>query len=267
VTTKFVSDTSVSELEPGLYEGSVSRDWWIDRGPNGGFLTAMAMRALVASVADDARSPRSLTIHFTSTPDEGALQIATAVERAGRSLTTASARMEQGGSLSALATGAFSLARDSDVEFDDTSAPDVPTPESVQSIEPVEGMPAFAYQWEIRPAIGGFPFTSQPEALTGGWIRAREDQPIDAALVAQLTDAWLPALFTRLDRPNWVSTIDLTIHFRAKLPLPADWLLVRFESRLARDGFIEEDGELWTTDGRLIAHSRQLALLQAPSQD
>jgi acyl-CoA thioesterase len=64
-----------------------------------------------------------------------------------------------------------------------------------------------------------------------------------------------------------VSTIDLTIHFRAKLPLPADWLLVRFESRLARDGFIEEDGELWTTDGRLIAHSRQLALLQAPSQD
>jgi acyl-CoA thioesterase len=64
-----------------------------------------------------------------------------------------------------------------------------------------------------------------------------------------------------------VPTIDLTIHFRADLPLPGDFALVTFETRLSAGGFVEEDGWIWARDGQLIAHSRQLALLQAPSQD
>ena len=52
-----------------------------------------------------------------------------------------------------------------------------------------------------------------------------------------------------------------------QLPLPADHVLVTFESRLSQGGFIEEDGWIWARDGQLIAHSRQLALLQAPSHD
>ena len=48
--------------------------------------------------------------------------------------------------------------------------------------------------------------------------------------------------------------------FRAPLPVTGP-LLARFTSRLARDGYFEEDGELWTADGTLVAQSRQLALL------
>src|SRR2546429_2138211 len=44
-------------------------------------------------------------------PAEGALEVATTIERAGRSLTSCSARLTQDGKLIGLALGAFSKAR------------------------------------------------------------------------------------------------------------------------------------------------------------
>lgn len=266
--SKFERDTSVSEIEPGVFQGHVNRDWWIVFGPNGGFIAAMLVKALGAAVDDHTRMARSLTIHYTAAPAEGAVRIRTTIERTGRSLTTVSARMEQGDRLIALAIGAFSAERIAAVEFDDARAPDVPPPEDAPVFAPRPEMPPFSRQWETRPAFGAVPFSgSEGPSEIGGWIRPLDEHPIDAALVAQLTDAWVPAVFTRLTQPNAVPTIDLTIHFRADLPLPADYALVRFESRLSQGGFVEEDGWIWSRDGRLIAHSRQLALLQASSQD
>jgi acyl-CoA thioesterase len=90
---------------------------------------------------------------------------------------------------------------------------------------------------------------------------------VDAVLAAAMTDAFVPAVFKR---PNSsvsgpVPTIDLTIHFRADLPLPdaapEDFYAAAFRSTTARDGFVEEDGELWSANGVLIAQSRQLAIM------
>jgi hypothetical protein len=38
-------------------------------------------------------------------------------------------------------------------------------------------------------------------------------------------------------------------------------VFVAFRSRMARDGFVEEDGEVWTRDGLLLAQSRQLGVM------
>ena len=66
--SKFARDTSVSEIEPGVFQGHVSRDWWIVFGPNGGFIAAMVVKAMAAAVDDHARAARSLTIHYTAAP-------------------------------------------------------------------------------------------------------------------------------------------------------------------------------------------------------
>src|SRR3954447_8839122 len=228
--SKFARDTSVSEIEPGIFQGHVSRDWWIVFGPNGGFIAAMVVKAMGAAVDDHSRVARSLTIRYTAAPTEGPVRIVTTVERAGRSLTTVSARMEQDGRLVALALAAFSRERVSAIEFDDAPAPDIPPPEDVPVFEPRPEMPRFSRQWETRPAIGTMPFSGSTDpALVGGWIRPLDEHPIDAALVAQLADAWIPAVFVRMTEPNPVPTIDLTIHFRAALPLPADYVLSAFE--------------------------------------
>jgi acyl-CoA thioesterase len=268
VTSKFERDTTVSEVDPGVFEGHVNRDWWIIFGPNGGFLAAMLVRAMGAAVDDHRRHPRSLTIHYTAAPREGAVRIHTTIERAGRTLTTLTARMEQDGRLIALAVAAFSLARQPLLEFDDAGPPAVPAPEDAPTFSQRGDLPPFTRQWEVRPAVGTPPFTgSDGSTLSGGWIRPLDRHPIDAALVAQLADAWIPAVFVRMTEADAVPTIDLTIHFRAELPLPPDYVLVNFVSRLSQGGFVEEDGAIWSRDGQLIAHSRQLALLQAPSAD
>jgi acyl-CoA thioesterase len=104
-------------------------------------------------------------------------------------------------------------------------------------------------------------FSGADHAEVGGWLGLREERPLDAAAVTLLADAWFPAPWPRLSALAAAPTIDLTVHFRAPLPIDDTLLLGRFTNRLVRDGFFEEDGELWSPDGTLIAQSRQLGLL------
>jgi acyl-coenzyme A thioesterase PaaI-like protein len=117
--TKFDRDTAVWRIEdadgpqsgPGraLFGAQIAPDWRAGRGPHGGYLAAILLRTLIESVADEARAPRSLTIHYARAPEPGPVQISTTIERQGRSLSTLSARMHQGEELIALVLGAFSL--------------------------------------------------------------------------------------------------------------------------------------------------------------
>lgn len=79
-------------------------------------------------------------------------------------------------------------------------------------------------------------------------------------LAATAVDRPGPAVFSRIAEPLGVPTIDLTIHFRDEPPGRPDWTFTRFRSRHAVGGYVEEDGELWSSDGRLLAQCRQLAV-------
>jgi acyl-CoA thioesterase len=115
---------------------------------------------------------------------------------------------------------------------------------------------------EIRHALGPLPFSQGGEAVTGGWLRFTDPAPIDAHHLVQAADAWVPALFGVMGDHQGVPTVDLTVHLRRQ-PEPGydGWLAVRMRTRLAAEGFLEEDGEIWDASGRLLAQSRQLALL------
>jgi acyl-CoA thioesterase len=97
----------------------------------------------------------------------------------------------------------------------------------------------------------------------GGWLRPDPPEPLDAPAVAFLLDAFWPAVYPRLEEPMGAPTIDLTIHFRRAVPPTEEPLLAAFNTRLVHEGFFEEDGEIWTPDGELLAQSRQLGLLVA----
>jgi acyl-CoA thioesterase len=264
----FEKETSVEETGPGTYSAHVEPGWWVVRGPHGGYLAAMVLRALTARLDDPSRPPRSLTTHFAAAPETGPVEIETRVEREGRSMTTLSARMHQGDSLVALSLAAFSAPRPG-LEFDDAPMPEAAAPED-GIVVPTEGenIPAFLGNFDMRWLFGGPPFSGSPEAVVGGWLRFADPTVADAAAIACLMDAWAPAVFPRATQLVVCPTIDLTIHFRSDFPLSGaatdDFYLGRFASKLSRDGFFEEDGEMWSADGTLVAQSRPLALAIKP---
>ena len=265
--TTFDRETAITKIADGTYTASMATSWWVVRGPNGGYLAAVILRALTDAVDDPDRTPRSLTVHYASSPGEGDVQLFTVLERVGRSLTTCTCRMEQDGKLVALAVAAFSKPRPGP-EFCDIVMPQVPGPENYVPAKAPRDAPAIATRYETRWAIGHPPVPGTPtgaRAVAGGWIRLPELRPVDALLAAAITDGWLPPTFSRIQEPVVVPTVDLTIHFRAELPhpgLPDDaFVLATFQTTVAADGFLEEDGEIWAPDGTLLAQSRQLATI------
>ncbi len=234
------------------------------RGPHGGYLATIILRALTQAVDDPGRAIRSFSTQYVAPPTEAGLTIHTTIERAGKSMTFVSARTQQEDRLVALSLGAFSLPWQG-LAFEDAPMPDVA---GLEDAFPVpnegEGIPAFLGNFDMRWAIGERPFSGADRAEVGGWLRMAEPIVADAPVVATYMDAWAPAVFPRAAQPVIAPTIDLTIHFRNALPVAGstaeDFYLGRFRSTVARDGFFEEDGELWTKDGLLVAQSRQLAL-------
>ena len=206
-----------------------------------------------------------MTVHYLAPAVEGPAQLVVHTERAGRLVRYLSARLRQGDRLIATAQSAFAVMNDVGPTFADPSFPEYPHPDAIDHTGDPPGLVPMRERYEYRHVTGAPWDGPASQAETGGWIRLREQRPYDAALVAALTDAWYPAIFTRLPRPMGVPTIDLTVHVRSVEALqrmqPDDWMAVRFRTTVAGEGFLEEDGELWAPDGTLVAHSRQLGLI------
>ncbi len=280
--SRFDTDTAVTPLGDGVYDARIDTGWWIERGPNGGYIAALLMQAFMAEVSraspraseridsvaavDDAdRHARSLTVHYLAPAVEGPAQMVVHTERAGRLVRYLSARLRQGDRLIATAQAAFAVMNDVGPNFADPSFPDYPHPDAIDHADDPPGLVPMRERYEYRHITGAPWDGPATTAETGGWIRLSEPRPYDAALIAALTDAWYPAVFTRLTDRFGVPTVDLTVHLRSIHAMqrlaPDDWVAARFRTTVATEGFLEEDGQLWSPDGTLLAHSRQLGLL------
>jgi acyl-CoA thioesterase len=272
MASSFDRETALTPVGERAWEGAIAEGWDTPRGPLGGYVMALMLRGFELVVDDPERLPRSATMHFARAPVARPVTVSAKVEREGRSLSTVSGRMEQDGNLIGLALGAYSKAWDGP-DLDESPMPEVEPAsgratlaEATAGDEAPQGMPPrdpppFMSRLTMQPRFGEPPFTRADRAEVGGWVGLADERPLDALSVALLADAWFPAPWPRLRELAPAPTIDLTVHFRAPLPLPDSLLLGRFRTRLVRDGFFEEDGELWAPDGTLVAQSRQLGLL------
>ena len=262
--TFFEKASAVARIDDGRFRAEVDPRWWVVRGPHGGYMTAIILRALTEVVADPERPVRSFSTHFVAAPKEGApVEIETRIERNGRSITHSSARLTQKGETMATSLAAFSVPW-TGMDFDLAPPPDMAPPEDCFKVPGGGGAPRFIENFDMRWGIGDVPFTGSTKATVGGYLRFEEPQVVDAPAAACMLDAWAPVILPMATEPVVAPTIDLTMHFRSSFPLQGaaadDYFRFRLSSKLGRDGFFEEDGELWGPDGSLVAQCRQLAI-------
>jgi acyl-CoA thioesterase len=269
--SRFDSDTAVRSLGDGLYAAQISQAWRAGRGAHGGYLAAVLLRALCDRVADEGRPPRSLTIHYLAEAMPGALEIATTVERHGRALSTLSARATQAERVVALALAAFSGPWEGAPDLHELPLPHVAPPDPAES--PLQLRVRIPYLDHVRilPRLGMGGREALPEDApmeVGAWLELGEPRALDPLALALFCDTSISPPLLRLRRRANTPTIDLTIHFRVPCPSsagePEGAVFARFRTSMLHDGFFEEDGVLWSPDGTVLAHSRQLALVLLP---
>ncbi|HEV2812653.1 MAG TPA: thioesterase family protein [Solirubrobacteraceae bacterium] len=223
---------------------------------HGGYVMTLALRAMAAAVDDPERTPRSLTMHLLAPIGPGDVEIDARLERAGGSMSSASARVAQGGATVATALAAFGRARPS-LAQQDATMPDVPSPDELAPLVDVP-VPESEMDVERRPARGPLPLTGGDRPELAAWMRMASDEPVDVYRATHLADALAPALYGALDEYVAMPSTEIALHYAPDTRSDSPWVLAVVRNRFAGDGYALEDGELWTPDGRLLLRSRQM---------
>ncbi len=262
--TQFDQETAVEALGDGLWSAHVSDAWNIGANPNGGYLAAIALRAM--GQVSSHPHPVSVTTHFLR-PGTGNAPAEVRVElvRAGRSVSTVRATLSQQGKerIELLATFA-DLALDSVLGHRlDIPMPDVPPADQCvvrSGLEQGVDLPILdRVDTRIHPdqAMAG----QVGAARVSGWLRMTDGREPDVLSTILFADALPPPVFGLLGYVGWVPTLELTVHIR-RPPTPG-WVFASFKTSDMHNGRMIEDGTLWDQSGELIAQSRQLSLLMA----
>lgn len=258
----FDGEIALTPVGDGAFEGEIVERWFTPAGALGGFVMALMVSAFERLVADRERSARSVTVHFLRAPAAGPVLATAELVKEGRTLSSLRGELVQDGQTVATALAAYGKPVPAP-RYEDAPMPRVEPPGArahmFGAVE--EDLPPLVRRLRMQHRFGEPALSRAERAEIGGWYELDEGRPVDAAALCVLADAWFPAPWPRLGALMAAPTIDLTVHFRTQLPLPPSPILGRFRSRVARDGYFEEDGWMWAPDGTLVAQSRQLGLL------
>jgi acyl-CoA thioesterase len=265
--------------EPGTWDAELGEGWRIGGGVNGGLLLALVGRALgeqLGATQDRAAHPDPLAIsaYYLTPGMPGAATVRAEVVRRGRAVSTAQASLLQPGPDGAdvervrvLATYGDLAGLDGDASTTATP-PQLPPPE--ECVGAAQAPPDFLkhasllerLDLRLDPATTGWA-VGRPSGtgVIRGWLRMADGREPDPLLLLLAVDALPPVAF-ELGLPGWTPTLELTAHVRAR-PAPG-WLRVNLTSRTMSGGYLEEDAEVWDSEGRLVALSRQLARATSP---
>lgn len=265
-TGTFAVDSAVVAEGDGRYRADLHERWSSLVGIHGGYSAGVVTRAIDAEVADASRPLRTLAVQFASAPRPGAAEVEVVVERAGRTMTTTTARLRQGGRVR-LVAHAISSASWAGLAYDDVRRPPMPPPdlEDHELFVPPGG-PGHFRNAEVRLDPRVVPFGGGDDAWLAAWLRPRRGDVVDAAWIVTVCDFLPPAVFSRTTGPVAAATLEYVVHLADGRPTLASGTHAYLDCRspFSADGFAVEDGVLTDEAGAVLALSRQTRLAGMP---
>lgn len=251
----------------GCFLADIAEGWDVRGNPHGGYLLALVTRAMSQVVTQP--DPLTVSATYLAPPRFGQAQLHVRVLRAGRRQSTTSVRLVQDDIERVNAVATFGTLGDEPPECyaaELASPPPLPPPEdclSTELINQAEGVIIRLHErleLRLHPDTGWIVGRPSGRAELHGWLRHRGRDPDPLALL-MFSDGMPPSLFEAVGRGAvHTPTVQLTTHLFSR-PEPG-WVQGYFRTRLSAGGFLDEDGELWDATGKLVATTRQLALLR-----
>ncbi|MGW3113649.1 thioesterase family protein [Streptomyces sp. NPDC001091] len=265
--SEFDRDTEVVRREPGVYDIDLSAGWTIINAVNGGYLLAVLGRALADTLPHP--DPFTVSAHYLTASQPGPAVVRAETVRSGRTLSTGQASLFQYDAegneverIRVLASYGDLAALPDDVRT--TALPPAIPPLDrclgpADGPAPVDGSSAITERLMLKldPATVGWAVGAPSgKGEMRAWFGLADGRDADPLSLLLAVDALPPTAF-EIGLTGWVPTVELTVHVRHR-PAPGP-LRVSITTRNLAGGFLEEDAEVWDSEDRLVAQSRQLA--------
>jgi acyl-CoA thioesterase len=251
------------------WQGHTSEDYWAFVGPFGGVTAATVLRALIDH-PERSGDPLALTVNYCAPIAQGDFDLDVRLVKANRSTQHWCVELTQGGGeVATLATAVFAERRPSwshqPAEF--------PPAKPFEQILPYPGIKAsWASQYDFRfiegyPDFSGAKQHAPASAFSRLWISDRVPRKIDMLSLMSMSDAFFARVFHARRELMPFGTVSLTTYFHADAADLADEDISRVlavaDARIFHKSYGDQNGELWSPNGRLLATTTQIAYFKA----
>lgn len=252
------------------WQGRTSENYWAFVGPFGGATAATILRALIEH-PQRSGDPLALTVNYCAPVAQGAFDLDIRLVKANRSSQHWSVEMTQGDTeVATLATAVFAERRPSwshqQAEFPQATAFEETLPYAAKIAA------SWVKQYDFRfvegePKLGSSSPAAPGSAFSKLWIEDRAPRKIDALSLIAMSDAFFGRIFHARSELMPFGTVSLTTYFHTDLESLAAEDITRVlavaDAKIFNKSYGDQNGELWSPGGRLLATTTQIAYFKA----
>jgi acyl-CoA thioesterase len=268
----FLQATAVTRVG-GRYAAAIDPEWFI-WGPFGGYLAALALRAMGAHSVQ--RRPATFSCQYLNVGEAGPVEIEVTSRRSSRRAECLNARILQNGKQLIDAQAWLVAEKLSGLDHRHARMPQIAAATELPRWDGFKDREALSRIWthiERRPKLDARESGSSPgKPEWTCWLKLSQPIPandplLQAARAVLWIDLapWNAVLMAHGSPTTHISpTLDLTVQFQSSLyaldAAASDWLLVDTASPSAGAGLIGANATLWSQAGELVAVGTAQAL-------